>query len=118
MSARPSVLIRLALPLVLAACAAPAEPDARAETPAGGTILTSFDRLTLARGSRATFRAALVSSRLGLGSAGLGFTSRAPEIARVTATGGRAVVEAVGSGHTWIGVRAAGSSDSVEVVVE
>jgi len=109
--------IAASLSLAIAACASdPAAP--RADTPQGdGTILTTFDRLTLAPGARAGFRAAFVGATGRLGSAGLTFTSRAPSVARVSAAGGRAAVQGIAAGRTWVVVRSAAAMDSVEVTV-
>ena len=106
------------LSVLLAACSGDtAEP--RADAPAfDGSILTSFDRLTLVPGGRATFRASLVDANARLSSAGLVFASRAPAVARVSTTKGRALVQGVASGRTWIVVRSAATSDSVQVIVQ
>ena len=106
------------LTVLLAACSGDtAEP--RADAPAtDGSILTSFDRLTLVPGGRATFRASLVDANARLSSAGLAFASRAPAVARVSTTKGRALVQGVASGRTWIVVRSAATSDSVQVIVQ
>ena len=119
MASRFVPLIGLALPIVMVACSAePVAPAASDGMPAGGTILTSFDRLMLARGGRTTFRAFLVAPGARLATAGLAFESRDPAIAKVSDGRGRAEVEAVGAGRTWIAVQSSGASDSVEVVVE
>jgi hypothetical protein len=106
-----------ALTVALAACSGDtAEP--RADTPASdGSILTSFDRLTLAPGGRATFRASLVDASVRLSSAGLAFASRTPAVARVSTANGRALVEGVAAGQTWVVVRSAAAADSVQVIV-
>jgi hypothetical protein len=106
------------LTVLLAACSGEtAEP--RADAPASdGSILTSFDRLTLAPGGRATFRASLVDAGARLSSAGLVFASRAPAVARVSTTNGRAVVQGVAAGGTWVVVSSAAASDSVQVIVQ
>jgi len=119
MASRFVPLIGLALPIVMVACSAePVAPAARDDMPAGGTILTSFDRLMLARGGRTTFRAFLVAPGARLATAGLAFESRDPAIAKVSDGRGRAEVEGVAAGRTWIAVQTSGASDSVEVVVE
>jgi hypothetical protein len=107
----------LSLTVALAACSSDtAEP--RADAPASdGSILTSFDRLTLAPGDRATFRASLVDANARLSSAGLAFASRAPAVARVSTANGRALVQGVSAGRTWVVVQSAAASDSVQVVV-
>jgi hypothetical protein len=113
-------LIALLAPLavILAACASDtAEPRSDALS-SDGSILTTFDRLTLGVGDRATFRAFLVSGTARLGSSGLVFASVAPLVARVTAVGGRAQVQGVAAGRTWVVARSAVASDSVEVVVQ
>ena len=105
------------LTVALAACSGEAaEPRADASA-SDGSILTSFDRLTLAPGGRATFRASLVDASARLSSVGLAFASRAPAVARVSTTNGRAVVQGVAAGRTWVVVRSAGASDSVQVIV-
>jgi hypothetical protein len=106
------------LTVLLAACSGDtAEP--RADTSASdGSILTSFDRLTLAPGGRATFRASLVDASARLRTAGLTFASRAPAVARVSTTNGRATVQGVAAGRTWVVVRSAAASDSVQVIVQ
>mgnify|MGYP001492372093 CR=1 FL=1 len=105
--------------IAIAGCSAdPAAPPATERAASGGSILTSFDRLTLARGERSSFRASLVGSRARLSSAGLTFVSRASSVASVKAVNGRARVEGLSAGRTWILVQAAATTDSVEVVVE
>ena len=106
------------LAVALGACSSDtAEPGS--DTPSSdGSILTTFDRLTLGVGDRATFRAFLVSETGGLGSVGLVFASGAPLVARVTAVGGRAQVQGVSAGRTWVAVRSASAVDSVEVIVQ
>ena len=104
--------------VALAACSGETAAP-RADAPASdGSILTSFDRLTLAPGGRASFRASLVDANARLSSAGLAFTSRAPAVARVSATNGRALVQGVSAGMTWVVVRSAAASDSVQVIVQ
>jgi hypothetical protein len=116
-----SLFFRLALaPLAVAlgACSSDAaEPRSDAPT-SDGSLLTTFDRLTIGVGDRATFRAFLVSETARLGSSGLVFASGAPSVARVTAVGGRAQVQGVTAGRTWVVVRNAVAADSVEVVVQ
>ena len=106
------------LTVLLVACSGDTgEP--RADAPVtDGSILTSFDQLTLAPGGRATFRASLVDASARLSSAGLAFASRAPAVARVSTANGRALVQGVASGRTWIVVRSAAASDSVQVIVQ
>jgi len=109
--------IAASLSLAITACAS--DPDApRADAPQGdGSILTTFDRLTLAPGDRAGFRAAFVGATGRLGSAGLTFASRAPSVAQVSAVDGRVAVRGIAAGRTWVVVRSAAAMDSVEVVV-
>ena len=84
----------------------------------GGTILTTFDRLTLARGERSSFHAALVGAGGRISSDGLTLVSRAVSVARVSAAKGRAQVDGVAAGRTWILVQGAAATDSVEVMVQ
>ena len=84
----------------------------------GGTILTTFDQLTLSRGERSSFHAALVGAGGRISSDGLTLVSRAVSVARVSAAKGRAQVEGVAAGRTWILVQGAAASDSVEVMVQ
>ena len=103
----------------LAACSTePNAPPAAGSPAAGGTILTSFDRLTLSRGERSSFMASLVGAGARISSAGLSFAPRAASVARVSAAGGRARVEGLAAGRTWILVRSSGAADSVEVIVQ
>ena len=88
------------------------------QSPAGAAILTSFDRLTLSRGESLSFRASLVGAGARLSSAGLTFVSRATRLAGVTAANGRARVQGLAAGRTWVVVQSASATDSVEVVVE
>jgi hypothetical protein len=107
------------LSLSLVACSAePTAPPASQSAVSGGSILTSFDRLTLARGERSSFRASLVGAGARISSDGLTFVSRAASVARVSAARGRAQVDGVAAGRTRILVRTSGSADSVEVVVQ
>ena len=93
--------------------------EPRSDVPSSeGSILTTFDRLMLGVGDRATFRAFLVNGARPLGSSGLSFGSVVPRVARVTAVAGRAQVEGVAAGRTWVVVRSIGASDSVEVIVQ
>jgi hypothetical protein len=104
--------------MILGACSSDTS-EPRSDTPSSdGSILTTFDRLTLGVGDRASFRAFLVSGTARLGSAGLAFASGAPLVARVTAAGGRAQVQGIAAGRTWVVVRGAVASDSVEVIVQ
>lgn len=106
------------LAVALGACSSDAT-EPRSDAPrSDGAIITTFDRLTLGVGDRATFRAFLVSETARLGVAGLAFASGAPSVARVTAVGGRAQVQGVAAGRTWVVVRSAGVGDSVEVIVQ
>jgi hypothetical protein len=81
-------------------------------------ILTSFDRLTLSKGQSASFRASLIGAGARLSSAGLTFASRAGSVAGVTAVHGRAQVQGLAAGRTWVVVQSATASDSVEIIVE
>lgn len=106
------------LSLALAACSTDAA-EPRADAPGSdGSIVTTFDRLTLSPGDRSSFRASLLGSGARLSSAGLAFASRAPAVARVTAVKGRAQVQGVATGRTWVVVASAAASDSVEVIVQ
>ena len=106
------------LSLVLTACS-PGAAAPREDVPASdGSMLTTFDRLTLTSGDQAGFRASLVGSGGRLSSAGLVFVSRAPAVALVSAASGRARVQAVAAGRTWVVVRSAAATDSVEVIVQ
>jgi hypothetical protein len=96
----------------------PVSPPASERSPAGATILTSFDRLTLSRGESSSFRASLIGSGARLSSAGLTFSSRAGSVAGVTAANGRAQVQGLGAGRTWVVVQSAAATDSVEVIVD
>jgi hypothetical protein len=108
----------IALPITMAACSSEAvAPPTQNDSPTGATILTSFDQLTLAPGGRTSFHASLVSPGARLGSAGLDFVSRSAAIARVSGERGRAEVESVSAGRTWIVVASGGAADSVEVIV-
>jgi hypothetical protein len=93
-------------------------PPATERSPAAAGILTSFDRLTLAPGGSSSFQAALVGAGARLSSAGLTFAARSAAVAAVTAANGRAQVQGLAAGRTWVVVRSATLSDSVEVVVE
>ena len=117
-SSLPTLIGVLAVSLALAACAPEpiSPPDTeRAAGPAG--ILTSFDRLTLARGEGASFRAAVFSGGA-LSSARLSFVMRNASVARLTAANGRAQVQGLAAGRTWVVVQSAVAGDSVEIVVE
>jgi hypothetical protein len=110
--------IAAALSLSLAACSSEPIAGPAAQDPlTGGAILTTFDRLTLARGGRSSFRASLVASDR-IGSDGLTFSSRAPSVARVSAARGRAEVDGIAAGRTWILVQSSAAADSVEVIVQ
>ncbi|MEP7226451.1 MAG: hypothetical protein ABI785_03745 [Gemmatimonadales bacterium] len=88
------------------------------QSPATAAILTTFDRLTLARGESSSFRASLVGADARLSSAGLTFVSRATSLAGVTGANGRARVQGLAAGRTWVVVQSVAAADSVEVVVE
>ena len=108
----------VSLSLCLGACSAePTAPPSQSAV-SDGSILTSFDRLTLARGERSSVRASMVGAGARISSDGLTFVSRAASVARVSAARGRAQVDGVAAGRTWILVRSSGSADSVEVVVQ
>jgi hypothetical protein len=114
----PALIGVLAASLALAACAPePVSPPDTERTEATGGILTSFDRLTLARGEGASFRAAVVSGGA-LSTAGLSFAMRNPSVASLTAANGRARVQGLAAGRTWVVVQSAIAGDSVEIVVE
>ena len=105
--------------LSLAACSGePTAPPAAESLVSGGSILTSFDRLMIFRGERSSFRASLVGAGAQPSSAGLAFVSRAASVARVSAARGRAQVEGIAAGRTWILVRSSSAADSVEVIVQ
>jgi hypothetical protein len=87
------------------------------QAPAASGIITSFDRLTLPRGTSSSFRASQVGAGARLSSSGITVLSRAPSVASVTAAAGRMRVEALGPGRTWVVVQGTGASDSVEVIV-
>jgi hypothetical protein len=109
----------IALLLFLTACSAdPVTPPATERATTAGGILTSFDRLTIARGDAATFRASLIGPDARLSSAGLRFASRNPSVASLSAGNGLAQVQGVAAGHTWVVVETVAASDSVEIVVE
>ena len=93
-------------------------PPATDRPAASSGILTSFDKLTLSRGQSASFRASLIGSGARLSPAGLTFASRAGSVARVTAVHGRAQVQGLAAGRTWVVVQSAAASDSVEILVE
>ena len=115
----PTLLGVLAALSLTAGCSPdPVSPPASERSSAGATILTSFDRLTLSRGESSSFRASLVGPGARLSSAGLSFVSRATSLAGVTAANGRAKVQGLAAGRTWVVVQSAAAADSVEVVVE
>ena len=118
-SSAATVLGVLAALWLAAGCSPdPISPPASEGSLAAATILTSFDRLTLSRGESSTFRASLVGSGARLSSAGLRFVSRATSLAGVTAANGRARVQGLAAGRTWVVVQSVSATDSVEVVVE
>jgi hypothetical protein len=115
------ILLRVfaAVSLTLTACSAePTAPPAAETSMSGGAILTSFDRLTLSRGGRSSFRASLIGAGARISSAGLTFVSRSGSVARVSAARGRAQVDGIAAGRTWVLVQSAGAADSVEVIVQ
>jgi hypothetical protein len=118
-SSSPTLLGVIAALSLSAGCSPdPVAPPAGERSPAGATILTSFDRLTLSRGESSSFRASLVGSGARLSSAGLTFASRATSVAGVTAASGRVRVQGVTAGRTWVVVQSVAAADSVEVIVE
>ena len=105
--------------VLLLGCGPDTATEPKSEAPStDGAILTTFDRLTLAPGERLAFGAAVVGATGRLTSSGLVFEPRSASIARVTAAKGRAQVQAVAAGRTWVVVRSAAAVDSVEVVVQ
>jgi hypothetical protein len=107
-----------ALSLSLSACGPePIAPPNTVRVTPGDRILTSFDRVTLARRERARFRAAVVSAGA-LSSAGLSFVMRDPSVASLAEAGGRAQVQGLATGRTWVLVQRAAAADSVEVIVQ
>ena len=118
-SSSPSLLGVLAALSLTGGCSPdPVSPPASERSPESAAILTSFDRLTLSRGESSSFRASLIGSGARLSSAGLTFASRATSVAGVTAVNGRAHVQGLAAGWTWVVVQSAASADSVEVIVE
>ena len=118
-SSSPTLLGVLAALSLTAGCSPdPISPPASERSPAGATILTSFDRLTLSRGESSSFRASLIGSGARLTSAGLTFASRAGSVAGVTAANGRVRVQGLAAGRTWVVVQSVAAADSVEVIVE
>jgi hypothetical protein len=108
----------VASPFSFAGCSPePTSPPADESSVVGGTILTTFDRLTLSRGERSSFHAVLVGAGGRIGSDGLTLVSRAASVAQVSAAKGRAQVVGIGAGRTWILVQGAAATDSVEVMV-
>jgi hypothetical protein len=108
-----------ALSLVAGCSPESVSPPASERSTASTGILTSFDRLTLSKGQSASFRASLIGAGARLSSTGLTFVSRAASVAGVTAVNGRARVEGLAAGRTWVLVQsAAAASDSVEIIVE
>jgi hypothetical protein len=119
-SSSPTLVgVLAALSLSILGCSADqTAPPATEHGMSGGAILTSFDRLTLSRGEGSSFRASVIGSGARVSSAGLTFVSRAASVARVTAANGRAQVQGLATGRTWVVVRSAAAADSVEVIVE
>jgi hypothetical protein len=118
-SSSPTLLRVLAALSLTAGCSPdPVSPPASERLPAGAAILTSFDRLTLSRGESSSFRASLIGSGARLSSAGLTFVSRAVSIAGVNAANGRARVQGLTAGRTWVVVQSTAAADSVEVIVQ
>src|SRR5436309_15567277 len=112
-SPSPTLIGLVVAPLLFLSACSPDSiaPPATERTTSAGGILTSFDRLTLARGGDASFRAGLLLSSARLSSAGLDFVSRTPSVARVTAVNGRAQVQGLVAGRTWVVVQSAAFSD-------
>src|SRR3954452_8368192 len=118
-SSSPTLLGAVALLSLVAGCSPDSvSPPATDRPTATAGILTSFDRLTLSRGQSASFRASLIGSGARLSSTGLTFASRAGSVAGVTAANGRARVEGIAAGRTWVVVQSAAAADSVEIIVE
>ncbi|MFL5403491.1 MAG: hypothetical protein ACJ8BF_11810 [Gemmatimonadales bacterium] len=107
-----------ALSLVGGCSPDPVSPPNTERGTSGTSILTSFDRLTLSRGQSSSFRASLVGAGAALSSSGLTFASRTTSVAAVTLANGRAQVQGLSAGRTWVVVRGGAMTDSVEVVVE
>src|SRR3954470_13373494 len=115
----PTLLGAVAFLSLVAGCAPESISPPASDRPNVSTgILTSFDRLTLSRGQSASFRASLIGSGARLSSSGLTFASRANSVAGVSAVHGRAQVQGLAAGRTWVVVLSATAADSVEVVVE
>jgi hypothetical protein len=120
MRSSPPVLIGVfaALSLSVLGCAADQiAPPATERGASSESILTSFDRVTLAPRERARFKAVVVRSGA-LSAAGLTFVIRDPAVASLTAANGRAQVQGVAAGRTWAVVQSTAAADSLEVVVE
>jgi hypothetical protein len=118
-SSSPTLVgVLAALSLSILGCSAdPVTPPATDRGASGERILTSFDRVTLAPRERARFKAVVVRSGT-LSSAGLTFVMRNPSVASLTAANGRAQVQGMAAGRTWVMVQSIAAADSVEVVVE
>ena len=115
----PTLLGVLAALSLTAGCSPdPVSPPASERSRARPTILTSFDRLMLSRGESSSFRASIIGAGARLSSAGLTFASRATSVADVTAANGRARVQGLTAGRTWVVVQSVAAADSVEVIVE
>ena len=107
-----------ALSLSMSACGPePIAPADTARVAAGERILTSFDRIMLGPRERARFRAVVVNAGA-LSSAGLTFVMRNPSVASLAAADGRAQVQGLATGRTWVVVQRAAAADSVEVIVQ
>src|SRR5437016_11311169 len=107
-----------ALSLSLSACGPePIAPPDTARVAAGERILTSFDQVTLAPHEHARFRAVVVTTGA-LSSAGLSFVIRDPSVASLAAADGRALVQALAAGRTWVLVQRAPAAESAEGSVQ
>ena len=114
----PTLLGAFAVLALAAGCSPDAAPRRLPSARGERSDPDSFDRLTLSRGESSTFRASLIGSGARLSSSGLTFAARATSVAGVTAANGRARVQGLAVGRTWVVVRSAAAADSVEVVVE
>ena len=118
-SASPAIFgVFAALSLGMLGCSADqVAPPATEGGTSGGTILTSFDRVSLVPREGAAFRAAVISGGV-LSARGLAFIMRNPAVASLTAVKGRAQVQGLAAGRTWVVVQGGAAADSVEVLVQ